>query len=113
MERFLVARKDWSNAAAFIQLNPQNGEIIVYGKFYEDDGRRRRSYSGPDTDVLAIMPPSLIEEAQHLQENRRTWRPMSSVEASDYFLAFCEAVWEKAKEKEPWFKYESGAMYYL
>ena len=96
MESVLLARKDWSNAAAFIEMNPENNEVRVYGKFYMEDGWRRRGFGGPITETLGTVPPELQEQAKN-----RGWRePMSPELAS-----FCKEIWQKAKEVEPWFKY--------
>ena len=92
----LLARKNWSNASAFISMNPETGSVYVYGKFYEDDGWRRRGYGGPSTDVLGTVPPHLMDEAKNLG-----WNTPRSQELD----AFCEQTFEKAKEVEPWFKY--------
>ncbi|MBP5698854.1 MAG: hypothetical protein J6W96_04955 [Alphaproteobacteria bacterium] len=99
METILVARKKWSNAAAFIELNPKNGEVRVYGKFY-DNGR---GYGGPSTEILGIMPKSLIKEAKKLAEGRVFWNPREAMQPE--LAAFCDEIWTKAKEVEPWFKY--------
>lgn len=88
----LIARKDWSNAAAFIELNKENGEVKVYGKFYMD----RRGYEGPSTEVLAVMPADLLAEAK-----QKSWTDKKSKELASY----CKNIWQKAKEVEPWFKY--------
>lgn len=96
METTLIARNDWSNAAAFIEFNPENGKVRVYGKFYMDDGWRRRGYGGPVTEWLAEMPAALQEEAKKIG-----WRDQKSPELAK----FCQDIWKKAKEVEPWFKY--------
>lgn len=77
-------------------MNPENGNVVVYGKFYEDDGWRRRGFGGPTTEVLDTVPSHLIAEAKNLG-----WREPRSQELA----AFCEKVFAKAKEVEPWFKY--------
>jgi hypothetical protein len=96
MEEIILARKNWSNAAAFVSMNPTNGEVRVYGKFYEDDGLRRRGYGGPSTEILDTVPNHLLAEAKNLG-----WR----VPRSQELAAFCEQVFAKAKEVEPWFGY--------
>jgi len=96
MENVLLARKNWSNAAAFVSMNPENGNVIVYGKFYEDDGWRRRGYGGPSTEVLGTVPSHLMNEAKNLGWNS----PRSQELAS-----FCEKIFAEAKKVEPWFKY--------
>lgn len=96
MEEIILARKNWSNATAFVAMNPENGNVHVYGKFYEDDGWRRRGYGGPSTDVLGTVPPHLIDEAQNLGWNA----PRSQELAS-----FCENIFAEAKKVEPWFGY--------
>lgn len=92
MEQILIARKNWGNAAAFVSVNPENGNTYVYGKFY-DGGR---GFGGPSTKVLATMPPHLLAEAKNLG-----WREPRSQELA----SFCEQVFAEAKKVEPWFKY--------
>ena len=96
MEEILLARKNWSNAAAFVAMNPETGEVHVYGKFYEEDGWRRRGFGGPTTEVLDTVPAHLLEEAKKMGWN---------TPRSQALAAFCEKVFAKAKEVEPWFKY--------
>lgn len=96
MNEILLARKSWSNAAAFLAMNPENGKVFVYGKFYMEEGFRRRGYGGPATETLDTVPAHLFEEAK-----QNSWNTPMSQELA----AFCEKVFAKAKEEEPWFKY--------
>ena len=96
MENVLLARKDWSNAAAFVSMNPENGNVVVYGKFYVEEGFRRRGYGGPTTEVLDTVPAHLLKEAKNM-----SWNTPRSQELA----IFCERVFAKAKETEPWFGY--------
>lgn len=96
METTLIARKDWSNAAAFIECNPENGKVRVYGKFYMDEGWRRRGYGGPITEILGTVPSELLAEAKKIG-----WRDQKTPQLA----AFCEDIFTKAKEVEPWFGY--------
>lgn len=96
MEEILLARKDWSNAAAFVAMNPTTGEVHVYGKFYEDDGWRHRSFGGPTTEILDTVPSNLLEEAKKMSWN---------TPRSQALAVFCEGIFQKAKEVEPWFGY--------
>ena len=47
----LLARKDWSNAAAFIELH-DNAELTVYCKFYNENGK---GHFGNETEVLGKL----------------------------------------------------------
>ncbi len=96
MESVLLARKDWSNAAAFIEMFSENGNVRVYGKFYMEDGWRRRGYGGPITETLGTVPSELMNETKN-----RGWRDPMSPELAK----FCEDIFAKAKKVEPWFKY--------
>lgn len=96
MEEVLLAKKSWSNASAFVAMNPTTGAVHVYGKFYEEDGWRRRGFGGPTTEVLDTVPAHLLEEAKKMGWN---------TPRSQALAAFCEQVFAKAKEVEPWFKY--------
>jgi GNAT superfamily N-acetyltransferase len=96
MEEILLARKNWSNAAAFVAMNPENGNVFVYGKFYVEEGYRRRGYGGPITEVLDTVPAHLLKEAKNM-----SWNTPRSQELA----IFSERVFTKAKETEPWFGY--------
>ena len=89
MDTRIIASRSWSNAKAFIEIN-ENNEISVYGKFY-DGGR---GFPGAETKILATMPDHLVDELK-----------LSPDERSDEFKAFCEEIWQKAKEKNDWFSY--------
>lgn len=97
MEDILLARKVWSNAAAFVAMNPTTGEVHVYGKFYETDGWRHRGFGGPSTEVLGTVPEDLLEEARTM-----SWASPRSQELA----IFCQKIFAKAKEVEPWFRYD-------
>lgn len=99
MDKLLIAKKSWSNASAFIEVDPQSRVVVVYGKFYEDDGWRRRGYGGPSVHIPELLPQTLVEEVV----NRGTWA--CSTPMSDELSVFCEKAWKKAKELEPWFAY--------
>ena len=96
MEKILLDRKDWGNAAAFISMDTESGNVQVYGKFYMDEGCRRRSYDGPATGVLGTVPANLLEEARKL-----SWGMTKSQELD----AFCENIFAEAKKKVAWFGY--------
>lgn len=110
MEKVLLARKNWSNAAALIEFNPETNEVRVYGKFYDDRGR---GCPGPDTEALATVPENLVEEVQKLPASRKFWRPISSVQVSEDFLVFCDEIWEKAQVEDSWFRYELKRDYFI
>jgi hypothetical protein len=92
----ILDRKDWNNAAAFISMDSESGNVHVYGKFYVEEGCRRRSYGGPTTGVLDTVPAHLLEEAKSL-----SWNMPRSQELD----AFCDKVFAKAKKEEAWFSY--------
>ena len=110
MEKVLIARKNWGNATAFIEWTPETKEVKVYGKFYDDRGR---GCPGPDTNVLATLPENLVKEVQQLTKDRMPWRPVSSVQVSDDFLAFCDEIWKKAQVDDSWFRYELKPNYFI
>lgn len=87
----IIARKNFSNAVAFIEVD-ECGNCRVYGKFF-DNGR---GHSGPCTDTLLTLPSDLLDEVKTLS--------MSSPK-SQKLSAFCQIIWAKAKEAEPWFRY--------
>lgn len=90
MKSIYVAKKNWSNASAFITMN--NGEISVHGKFM--DGCR--NYPGPEVNNLMHVPGDLAKEIVQ----RQNWdAPMSSE-----LEAFCMEVWKKAQQECGWFK---------
>jgi len=93
----LIARKNFNgDAAAFIEYNIANNKVRVYGKFYQEDGWRTRSYGGPTTKWLAEMPKELREEAK-----KAGWAEGKTPEMQK----FCDKIWAMAKKAEPWFKY--------
>ena len=94
MNTTLIARKDWANAAAFIELNKENGEVRVYSKFYKD----RQEYEGPTTDVLAVMSGDLFSEAKH-----KSWTDKKSKKLASY----CKDIWLQAQESNSWFGYKA------
>lgn len=98
MENVLLAKKSWSNACAFVSMNPETGSVHVYGTFRDTDGYRHRSHGGPITEILGIVPENLMLEAK---EDGRCWGTAKSPELSE----FCEKIFAKAKEVEPWFGY--------
>lgn len=97
MATMLIARKQWKNAVAFIEVDENSGETWVYGKFYEDDSIRRRGYPGPQTPVLAVMPEELLQEASSLSSY---FAPKSQD-----LTEFIERIWLQAKNTESWFDY--------
>ncbi len=92
----LLARKSWSNASAFIEMNVETGDVRVYGKFYSYDGYRRVSCDGPRTNWFKRVPQELMDEAKKV-----SWCDEKSQELED----FCNEVWQEAKQLEPWFEY--------
>ena len=99
MEKLLIAKKNWSNASAFIEVDPQSRVVAIYGKFYEDDGWRRRGYPGPYVQMDMLLDENLIEEV----ELRGSCACTSQM--SDELQAFIDKVWDEARKKEPWFAY--------
>ena len=97
MKTNLIAQKRWRNAAAFIEVNTESGEVTVYGKFYTDDGIRRRSYPGPQTPILDVMSGSLLEEVRGLMS--------TFSKKSDELEKYISKIWKTAQEVEPWFSY--------
>ena len=97
MAKILIARKQWKNAAAFIEVDDTTGMVSVYGKIYEDDGISRRGYPGPETKVLTTMPVSLLQEANTY--------PSFAAPKSPEMEDFLGEVWKKAKEENSWFSY--------
>lgn len=94
MAEIYVARKAFGqNAAAFIILNKENQKVSVHGKFY--DGFR--AHCGPELNDIAPVPENLLAEI----EKRGTWRAAKSPELE----AFCNEIWQTAKQKEAWFDY--------
>jgi len=90
----LIARKNWSNAAAFISMDERTKSVCVYGKFYDDRGK---GVPGPSTGTLEVLPKELLEEV----EARGGWNAPMSANLAE----FCNKIWAKAKEEEPWFRY--------
>ncbi|MBE6443067.1 MAG: hypothetical protein E7020_00155 [Alphaproteobacteria bacterium] len=99
MENVIIARKSWKNAAmknaaAFIKMMP-NGKVYVTGKVFEGF----RASPGPETGVITEMPHLLTYEVKAPSFSWTTPRKSPELEA------FCNEVWQKAKEANSWFDY--------
>ena len=95
MGNILVAKKTWSNEAAFISMDERTKTVSVYGKSYNARGE---GSLGPSTGTLETLPEELWAEVNA----RGGWNaPMSA-----NLRCYCTKIWVKAKEANPKFKYE-------
>ncbi|MBP5215751.1 MAG: hypothetical protein J6039_04260 [Alphaproteobacteria bacterium] len=88
----LLQSRQTSSAAAFLELD-SNNKLIVRGKIYDDFG----SHQGPSTQLDIPLPAELISET-------KTTAFALGQRRSDELIAFCKTCFEKAAEREDWFK---------
>ena len=77
----ILSRKNWSNAAAFIEVN-ENGELSVYCKFYDENGR---GHFGNRTEVLGKLEgyPEIPREKITKVEVKNFLNPLRRIFATE------------------------------
>lgn len=95
-ETRLIDKRDYYlngdlNAVAFIEFFP-HGKVQVYGKFYNGF----KKHQGPQTGMIAEVPYNLLQEVRST-----TWQQNTK---SPELKAWCNEIWQKAKEINAWFE---------
>ena len=93
MKEKLLARKIWSDRAAFMKLNTTTGDVSVYGV---DQSYRFLGRKSPMTGTLFTLSGDLLEEAK-----KSNLSAPKSPELSEIY----RRIWQKAQKKDSWFDY--------
>ncbi|MBE6467830.1 MAG: hypothetical protein E7004_04485 [Alphaproteobacteria bacterium] len=126
MNNILLARKQINEGVAFLQGNRVNGELTVYVKIYDENGRGLRSEPTPPIQGITLLecpdvPKRNLETKvvdTFTNKLRQIFCPKKVKKittvlnqkeidtAQEKYDEFCKKAWLLAKQQNSWLKYE-------
>ena len=119
MNNILIARKQINEGVAFLQGNTINGNLTIYYKFYDENGKGHRSEPTPPIQGISYLDcPNVprIELATQIvdsftnklrqifcpQKVKKITTVLNQAEidtAKEQYDAFCQKAWSLAKQQ--------------
>ena len=126
MNNILLARKQIKEGIAFLQGNSVNGELTVYVKVYDENGKGHRSEPTPPIQGINLkecpdVPKRNLEtkvvntftnKLRQIfcpQKVKKITTVLNQAEidtAQKQYDAFCQKAWSLAKQQNNWLTYE-------